>query len=65
MRPVAEICRNAGISQATYSNWKKRYGGLLPDGMRRLKSLEDGTARLKKIVAELTLDHEMLPDRPA
>ena len=39
--PVAEICRKAGISQATYFNWKKRYGGLLPDEMRRLKALED------------------------
>ena len=39
--PVAEICRKAGISQATYFNWKKKYGGLLPDEMRRLKQLED------------------------
>ena len=38
--PVAEVCRKAGISQATYFNWKKRYGGLLPDEMRRLKALE-------------------------
>lgn len=60
--PVAEICRKAGISQATYFNWKKRYGGLLPDEMRRLKALEDENARLKKIVADLTLDREMLQD---
>jgi len=39
--PVAEICRKAGISQATYFNWKKRYAGLLPDEMRRLKALEE------------------------
>ena len=58
--PVAEICRKAGISQATYFNWKKRYGGLLPDEMRRLKALEDENSRLKKIVADLTLDREML-----
>jgi putative transposase len=38
--PVAEICRKAGISQATYFNWKKKYAGLLPDEMRRLKALE-------------------------
>ncbi|MEP0313931.1 MAG: transposase, partial [Hyphomonas sp.] len=38
--PVAEICRKAGISQATYFNWKKRYGGLMPSEMRRLKELE-------------------------
>ena len=60
--PVAEICRKAGISQATYFNWKKRYGGLLPDEMRRLKALEDENTRLKKIVADLTLDREMLQD---
>ena len=60
--PVAEICRKAGISQATYFNWKKRYGGLLPDEMRRLKALEDENSRLKKIVADLTLDREMLQD---
>jgi transposase-like protein len=60
--PVAEICRKAGISQATYFNWKKKYGGLLPDEMRRLKALEDENARLKKIVADLTLDREMLQD---
>jgi hypothetical protein len=53
--PVAEICRKAGISQATYFNWKKKYAGLLPDEMRRLKQLEDENNRLKKIVADLTL----------
>ncbi len=60
--PVAEICRKAGISQATYFNWKKKYAGLLPTEMRRLKQLEDENSRLKKIVADLTLDREMLQD---
>jgi putative transposase len=60
--PVAENCRKAGISQATYFNWKKKYGGLLPDEMRRLKQLVDENNRLKKIVADLTLDREMLQD---
>ena len=60
--PVAEICRKAGISQATYFNWKKKYEGLAPLEMRRLKQLEDENARLKKIVADLTLDREMLQD---
>jgi transposase-like protein len=60
--PIAEICRKAGISQATYFAWKKKYAGLLPDEMRRLKQLEDENARLKKIVADLTLDREMLQD---
>lgn len=58
--PVAEICRKAGISQATYFNWKKKYAGLLPTEMKRLKQLEDENSRLKKIVADLTLDREML-----
>ncbi|MGV2496020.1 IS3 family transposase [Pelagerythrobacter aerophilus] len=60
--PVAEICRKAGISQATYFNWKKKYAGLLPSEMRRLRELEDENGRLKKIVADLTLDREMLQD---
>jgi putative transposase len=60
--PVSEICRKAGISQATYFNWKKKYAGLLPTEMKRLKQLEDENARLKKIVADLTLDREMLQD---
>ena len=59
---VAEICRKAGISQATYFSWKKKCAGLLPDEMRRLKALEDENGRLKKIVADLTLDREMLQD---
>ena len=59
---MAEICRKAGISQATYFTWRKKYAGLLPDEMRRLKALEDENARLKKIVADLTLDREMLQD---
>jgi putative transposase len=45
--PVAEICRKAGISQATYFNWKKKYAGLLPTEMKRLKQLEDENSRLK------------------
>ena len=59
---VGEICRQAGISQATYFNWKKKYAGLLPSEMRRLRELEDENSRLKKIVADLTLDREMLQD---
>ena len=59
---VAEICREVGISQATYFNWKKKYDGLLPTEMRRLKQLEDENAKLKRIVADLTLDKEMLQE---
>jgi putative transposase len=60
--PVAEICRKAGISQATYFNWKKKYDGLLPSEMRRLKQLEDENSKLRKVVADLSLDKEMLQD---
>ena len=59
--PVADICRKAGISQATYFNWKRKYDGLLPTEMR-LKQLEDENSKLKKLVAELSLDREMLQD---
>lgn len=57
--PDAAICRKTGISQATYFNWKKKYSCLLPDDMRRLRALEEENALLKKIVADLTLCHEM------
>jgi putative transposase len=60
--PVAEICREAGISDATYYNWRKKYAGLMPSEMRRLRELEHENARLKKIVADLALDKEMLQD---
>lgn len=60
--PVSEICRKAGISDATYYNWKKKYSGLMPSEMKRLRALEDENNRLKKIVADLTLDRAMLQD---
>jgi putative transposase len=50
----------AGISQAMYFNWKKRYDGLLPTEMRRLKQLEDENTKPWKVVADLSLDKEML-----
>lgn len=58
--PVAEICRKAGISQATYFNWKKKYDGMMPSDMKRMRELEQENARLKRIVADLSLDKEML-----
>jgi putative transposase len=60
--PVADICRKAGISQATYFNWKKKYAGMMPSEMKRLRELEEENARLKRIVADLSLDKEMLQD---
>ena len=58
--PVEEICRKAGISQATYFNWKKKYSGMMPSEMKRLRELEEENNRLKRIVADLSLDKEML-----
>ena len=60
--PVEEICRKAGISQATYFNWRKKYQGMSPPEMRRLKQLEDENAKVKRLVADLSLDREMLQD---
>ena len=60
--PVVDICRKAGISQATYFNWKKKYAGMMPSEMKRLRELEDENGRLKRIVADLSLDKEMLQD---
>jgi putative transposase len=60
--PVADICRKAGISQATYFNWKRKYEGMTPPEMRRLKQLEDENGKLRKLVADLSLDREMLQD---
>ena len=60
--PVEEICRKMGISQVTYYNWKKKYGGLDPSELRRLRQLEDENCKLKRMVAELSLDKQMLQD---
>ena len=59
---VAEVCRKAGISEASFYNWRKKYGGLMPSEMKRLKQLEEENQRLKKLVAYLSLDKEMLQD---
>ena len=58
--PVAEICRKAGISPATYFSWMRKYDGLLSTEMRRLKQLEDANGKLRRVVADLSLDKEML-----
>jgi putative transposase len=59
---VEEVCRKAGISEATYYVWRKKYGGLMPSEMKRLKQLEEENSKLKKLVADLSLDKEMLQD---
>ncbi|ASY73592.1 putative transposase [Sinorhizobium fredii] len=60
--PIAEVCRKAGISDATFYNWRKRYGGMMPSEVKRMRQLEEENNRLKKIVADLTLDKAMLQD---
>jgi putative transposase len=59
---VPEVCRKAGISEATYYVWRKKFGGLTPSEMKRLKQLEEENGKLKRIVADLALDKEMLQD---
>jgi len=59
---VEEICRKAGISQQTYYRWRKKYAGLMPSEVRRLKQLEEENGRLKRMVADLSLDKDMLQD---
>ena len=59
---VDEVCRKAGISQQTYYRWRKKYGGLMPSEVQRLKMLEDENGRLKRMVADLSLDKAMLQD---
>jgi putative transposase len=59
---VEEVCRKAGVSVQTYYRWRKKYGGLMPSEMKRLKQLEEENGRLKRIVADLSLDKEMLQD---
>jgi putative transposase len=60
--PVADLIRKVGISEQTYYRWKKVYGGLEPSQARKLKQLEEENAKLKRLVADLSLDKIMLQD---
>lgn len=59
---VDEICRKMGISEATFYNWKKKYGGMGVSELRELRQLKEENARLKQMVADLSLDKQMLQD---
>ena len=59
---TVDICRKHGVSSATFYKWKSRYGGLEVSDARRLKTLEDENAKLKKLLAEAMLDNAMLKD---
>ncbi len=60
--PIGEITRKLAIAEATFYRWKKKYAGLGVAEVRRLKQLEDENKRLKRLVADLTLDKQMLQD---
>ncbi len=59
---VAEVCRKMGVSEAAFFRWKQKYGGLGPSELRRLRQLEEEDTKLKKLVADLSLDKAMLQD---
>jgi putative transposase len=60
--PIADLCRQHGISEQSYYRWKKVYGGMLPSEARELKQLRDENTKLKRLVADLSLDKVMLQD---
>lgn len=60
--PVEEVCRKLGISQQTFYRWKKNFAGLGVEELRRLKQLEEENKRLKSLVADLSLDKQILQD---
>jgi putative transposase len=59
---IGELCRKYGVSEATYYNWKAKFGGLSLSEVRRLKDLEQENGRLKKLVADQALDIQMLKE---
>jgi len=59
---TADVCRKHGVSSATFNKWKAKFGGMDVSDARRLRALEDENARLKKLVADLSLDNAMLKD---
>lgn len=60
--PVPELCRQYGFSRASFYKWKSKYGGLEVSEMKRLRELEAENRKLKQMVAELSLDHQILKD---
>ncbi len=60
--PVPEVCCKLGISDATFHAWRKKYGGVSPSELKHMRQLEEENLRLKKLVADLSLDKAMLQD---
>ena len=61
-KPVGEVCRQLGVSEQSFYRWKKKYEGMGVAELRRLRQLEEENRKLKRIVADLTLDKHMLQD---
>ena len=61
-RKVVDICRENGVSQATYYQWKAKFGGMEASDIRRLKELEEENSKLKRMFANLSLENEALKD---
>ncbi len=61
-RMVKDVCREYGVSEATYYNWKAKYGGMQVSDIKRMKELEDENRRLKQMYANLSLEHTILKD---
>ena len=61
-QPIAQVCRSVGITEQTYYRWRNEYGGLKVDQAKRLKELERENSRLKRAVAELTVDKLILKE---
>ena len=59
---VADVCRKLGVTETTFSRWKKRFAGLAISELRRLKQLEEENRKLKSLVADLVLDKHMLQE---
>lgn len=59
---LAEACRQIGVSEQTYYNWRKEYGGLKMDQAKRFKQLEQENVRLKKVIADLSIDNAILKE---
>ncbi|MFC7518745.1 transposase, partial [Herbaspirillum sp. GCM10030257] len=59
---VEEVCRKMGVSDATFYNWRKKYSGMGPSELRQLRQLQEENAKLKRLVADLSLDKAMLQD---
>jgi len=61
-KKVTDICREYGISSATFFNWKSKYGGLEVNELKRMRELEEENARLKKMYADVSMDHQILKE---